>query len=302
MRRFIVEVVIDTVLLAVIVLFFGVISVNQPFPFGPNSAPIVALRGAGIIGFASWAAVLVLVNRFARPVLVALFGRLLFTTLGLFVVIINAIAIWITSIIAPIKIGIVADPVFLWIIVGAALYTALSTVVEAVLGLNRPDLSADRSSGIWGFLERLPTPRRNAIIENLRLQQVYSAIYTTSLDIALADTPVGDVRRWFARRVLGESPDLTDETGARPHPADAPAARPDLREDRPDDGQPERHPAARMDRGAVQAPERCRALRLRGRRRHHRQGAGQATRGALPIVRPDARSLPPRPRRSTRHG
>ncbi len=212
MRRFIVEVVIDTVLLAVIVLFFGVISVNQPFPFGPNSAPIVALRGAGIVGFATWAAVLVLVNRFARPVLVALFGRLLFTTLGLFVVIINAIAIWITSIIAPIKIGIVADPVILWIIVGAALYTALSTVVEAVLGLNRPDLSADRSSGIWGFLERLPTPRRNAIIENLRLQQVYSAIYTTSLDIALADTPVGDVRRWFARRVLGESPDLTDET------------------------------------------------------------------------------------------
>jgi len=212
MRRFIVEVVIDTVLLAVIVLFFGVISVNQPFPFGPNSAPIVALRGAGIIGFASWAAVLVLVNRFARPVLVALFGRLLFTTLGLFVVIINAIAIWITSVIAPIKIGIVADPVILWIIVGAALYTALSTVVEALLGLNRPDLSADRSSGIWGFLERLPTPRRNAIIENLRLQQVYSAIYTTSLDIALADTPVGDIRRWFARRVLGESPDLTDET------------------------------------------------------------------------------------------
>ena len=212
MRRFLVEVVIDTVLLAVIVLFFGVISINQPFPFGPNSAPIVALRGAGIIGFATWAAVLVLVNRFARPVLVALFGRLLFTTLGLFVVIINAIAIWITSVIAPIKIGIVADPVFLWIIVGAALYTALSTVVEAVLGLNRPDLSADRSRGIWGFLERLPTPRRNAIIENLRLQQVYSAIYTTSLDIALADTPVGDVRRWFARRVLGETPDLTDET------------------------------------------------------------------------------------------
>src|SRR5436190_6886057 len=212
MRRFLVEVVIDTVLLAAIVLFLGIISVPQPFPFGPNSAPIVALRGAGIVGFASWAAVLVLVNRFARPVLVALFGRLLYIPLGLFVVIINAVAIWLTSIIAPITIGIVADPVILWIVVGAALYTALSTVAEAVLGLNRPDLTADRSRGIWGFLERLPTPRRNAIIENLRLQQVYNAIYTTSLDIALADTPVGDVRRWFARRVIGESADLTEET------------------------------------------------------------------------------------------
>ena len=154
MRRFIVEVVIDTVLLAVIVLFLGIISVAQPFPFGPGSAPIVALRGAGIVGFASWAAILVLVNRFARPVLVALFGRLLYSTLGLFVVVINALAIWLTSVIAPIKIGTVADPVILWIIVAAALYTALSTVAEAVLGLNRPDLTADRSRGIWGFLER----------------------------------------------------------------------------------------------------------------------------------------------------
>ena len=213
MRRFIVEVVIDTVLLGVIVLVLGIVSVPQPFPFGTGSAQIVALRGAGIVGFASWAAVLVLVNRFARPVLVALTGRLLFSTMGLFVVIINAIAIWITSILAPIKIGTVAEPSYLWIIVAAALYTALSTVAGAVLGLNRPDLGADRSRGIWGFLERLPTPRRNAIIENLRLQQVYNAIYTTGLDIALADTPVGPTRRWFARRVLGETDEFTDAGG-----------------------------------------------------------------------------------------
>ena len=85
--------------------------------------------------------------------------------------------------------------------------------MDAVLGLNRPDLGADRSRGIWGFLESLPTPRRNSIIENLRLQQVYNAIYTTSLDIALADTPVGQLRRWFARVVLGEPDDLIDATG-----------------------------------------------------------------------------------------
>jgi uncharacterized membrane protein YvlD (DUF360 family) len=210
MRRFLVEVVVDALLLLVIVLFLGIISVAQPFPFGPTSVPIVQLRDAGVIGFVSWAAVLVLVNRFARPVLVALTGRLLFSTMGLFVVIINAIAIWITSVIAPIKIGIVADPVVLWIVVAAALYTALSTVVEAVLGLNRPDFSAERRSGLWTFLESLPTPRRNAIIENLRLQQVYEAIYTTSLDIALQDTPIGPVRRWFQRRVLGEKETLED--------------------------------------------------------------------------------------------
>ena len=213
MRRFIVEAVVDAVLLLIIILVLGVINVAQPFPFGTGSAPIVELRGAGPIGFLSWAAILVLVNRFARPVLVAFTGRLLFATMGFFIVIINAIAIYITSIIAPIKIADVAQPVLLWVIVAAALYTLLSTARDAVLGINRPDLQADRSRGIWGFLERLPTPRRNAIIENLRLQQVYNAIYTTTLDIALADTPIGSIRRWFARVVLGDRLVIDDPGG-----------------------------------------------------------------------------------------
>ena len=213
MRRFIVEVLLDAVLLLFIVLLLGIISVGQPFPFGPTSVPILSLRGAGIIGFVSWAAVLVLVNRFARPVLVAFTGRLLFSTMGFFVVIINAVAIYITSFFAPIKIADVAQPTLLWVIVAAALYTAFSTVMDAVLGLNRPDLGADRSRGIWGFLESLPTPRRNAILENLRLQQVYNAIYSTSLDIALADTPIGPIRRWFARVVLGDKDVLDEATG-----------------------------------------------------------------------------------------
>ena len=168
----------------------GSISVPQPFPFGPDSAPIVELRGAGLIGFLSWAAILVLVNRFARPVLVALTGRLLFSTMGLFVVIINAIAIWLTAFIAPIKIATVAEPPFLWIIVAAALYTGLSTVADAVLGLNRPTFSPDDGGGTCGASSsRCRRRAATSIIENLRLQQVYDAIYTTSLDIALADTP-----------------------------------------------------------------------------------------------------------------
>ena len=51
MRRFIVEVLLDAVLLLFIVLLLGIISVGQPFPFGPTSVPILSLRGAGIIGF-----------------------------------------------------------------------------------------------------------------------------------------------------------------------------------------------------------------------------------------------------------
>jgi ubiquinone biosynthesis protein len=213
MRRFIVEAVIDALLLFVIILFLGLITIAQPFPFGTGSAPIVALKGAGIIGFLSWAAILVLVNRFARPVIVAFTGRLLFATMGLFVVIINAIAIYLTAFLAPIKIADVAQPQVVWVIVAAGLYTGLSTVADAVLGLNRPTFSPEKRRSMWSFLESLPTPRRNLIIENLRLQQVYDALYTTSLDIALADTPIGQIRRWFQRRVLGEEDTLGDASG-----------------------------------------------------------------------------------------
>ena len=287
MRRFIVEVILDAVLLLFIVLLLGIISVGQPFPFGPTSVPILSLRGAGIIGFVSWAAVLVLVNRFARPVLVAFTGRLLFSTMGFFVVIINAVAIYITSFFAPIKIADVAQPTLLWVIVAAALYTAFSTVMDAVLGLNRPDLGADRSRGIWGFLESLPTPRRNAILENLRLQQVYNAIYSTSLDIALADTPIGPIRRWFARVVLGDKDVLDGRHRAGADRGDARAARADLREDRPDDGEPGGHPAGQLDHRAVEAPERGRAVRLRRRRHDRHQGAGCAAGRAVRDLRPD---------------
>ncbi len=124
--------------------------------------------------------------------------------MGLFVVIVNALAIWITSLITPVKVATVAEPFFLWVLAAAALYTLLSTVVSAALGLNRPTFAPEGARSIWRFLESLPTPRRNTIIENLRLQQVYDAIYSTALDIALEKTPLGPVRRWFETRILGQ--------------------------------------------------------------------------------------------------
>ena len=213
MRRFVVEVLVDVLILLVIILLLDFIKVSQPFPFGPDTASIAALRGAGIVGFVSWAAILVLVNRFARPVLVALTGRLLFSTMGFFVVIINAVAIYITAFFAPIKIATVAQPTLLWILVAAALYTGLSTLLDAALGMNRPSLDPERNRRTWTFLESLPTPRRNSILENMRLQQVYNVIYATGLDIALKDTPLGPVRLWFSRVVIGETDTIGDTSG-----------------------------------------------------------------------------------------
>ena len=78
--------------------------------------------------------------------------------------------------------------------------------------MNRPHVGAPTGRSIWPFLESLPTPRRNVIIENLRLQQVYEALYQTGVDIALEGTPIDGIRRWFERHILGEVRLTEDES------------------------------------------------------------------------------------------
>ena len=213
MRRFVVETVVDAAVVAVIIVFLSLFHVPQPFPFGAGEAPIFALGGVGSVKFLLAGAILVLSERLVRPVVVAFTGRLLLSTLGLFVVIVNAIVLWAASLIAP-DVGKIAQPAFLWVLVFAALYTALSTVVDAVLGLNRPRMPAENSNALWQILESLPTPRRNLVIENLRLQQIYDTVYAVVLDSALARTPIARFRRWFASRVLREEEFLQGATTA----------------------------------------------------------------------------------------
>ena len=49
MRRFVVEVVVDVVILLAIILLLDFVTVPQPFPFGTERASIAALRGAASI-------------------------------------------------------------------------------------------------------------------------------------------------------------------------------------------------------------------------------------------------------------
>jgi ubiquinone biosynthesis protein len=213
MRRFIIEALVDAVILVAVILVLSVPSVPQPFPWGDGSASIIGFRGAGAIAVIWFAVALVLVNRFARPVIVALTGRLLLQSLGLFTVAINVIAFWLASLISP-DIVNVAQPALLWVFVAAALFTVASVAVDALLGLDRPGVDeAGRGALLWRVLDALPTPRRNLLIENLRLQQVYDTIYANSLDVALAPTRIGRVRRWFGQKVLGQAIPTETATG-----------------------------------------------------------------------------------------
>jgi ubiquinone biosynthesis protein len=210
MRRFVIEVIVTALEAFAILWLLSLIAVAQPWPFGADSARIVEFRGAGIAGFFVVAAVLALVSRVAQPVIVALTGRFVLATGGLFLVVVNAIVIWLAAFVSPVELVTLADPSWLWLIVFSALYTLVSTVADALLGFNRPLLDEEGSGQfIWRLLDALPTPRRNRIIENYRLRQVYDTIYRYGLDIVLEDTPVGRLRGWFERRVLGVAPEET---------------------------------------------------------------------------------------------
>ncbi|MFL5725373.1 MAG: AarF/UbiB family protein [Chloroflexota bacterium] len=204
MRRFLVQAVIDGLIAIAIVFLLSRIEITQPFPFGQDTAPIVRPIGSGPLAYILWGGIFVVVNRIVRPILVALFGRWIFSTLGLFVVVITALTIALTSWLSPVEVGVLADPQPLWLLLMAALFTAAAFAADALLGLNRPQIGATVGGSMWSLLESLPTPRRNVLIENLRLQQVYEALYQTSIDIAFEGTPIGRVRRWFERHILGE--------------------------------------------------------------------------------------------------
>jgi hypothetical protein len=133
-----------------------------------------------------------------RPVVVALTGRLVLDD-GRVPVVVNAIDLRIASLFVP-EFGFVASPRILWLLVVAALFTALSLLADALFGMNIPDIDeSGRGRVIWRLLDAVPTPRRSRIIENVRLQQVYDMIYQYGLDIAIERTPVGRFRAAFQR-------------------------------------------------------------------------------------------------------
>jgi ubiquinone biosynthesis protein len=118
---------------------------------------------------------------------------------------VNALSLWVATLIVP-DVAVAAHPQLLWFLVAAGLFTIGTSVIDAVLGLNVPIVDdTGRGRSIWRLLDALPTPRRNRILENIRLQQVYDTMYRYGLDIALERTPVAPLRSWFQRRVLGRA-------------------------------------------------------------------------------------------------
>jgi ubiquinone biosynthesis protein len=189
MRRFIIEIVVNGLVLAVVVpLLPGVTAVNPT---------IWLYLGVGLG--------LSLLSRLLKPILFILTGRLVIWNIG----------VWITTL--NILIFLLASWLFrdsfesagtLWLVVGAILVSAVLTAVDALLGFDRPSLDPNKNQPVWRFIERIPGVSRNQLIESFRLQQVYDTFWQFGLEIALAYSPVREIRETVSRWITGQTSEL----------------------------------------------------------------------------------------------
>ena len=158
-------------------------------------SPVLDLLAAGFF--------LALLNASVKPVLQILTGRLTIATLGLFGFVIDAIVLWI--LVALSYQHWEAQYGFITLLIAGALIAIASTILEAILGVDKPiiDTSED-SPTYWRLIRRLPLKRRNWLIENIRLQQTYNTIYRYVADITVSRTPLIGLRHAVQRWIYGQ--------------------------------------------------------------------------------------------------
>ena len=158
-------------------------------------SPVLDLLAAGFL--------LALLNASVKPVLQILTGRLTIATLGLFGFVIDAIVLWI--LVALSYQHWEAQYGFITLLIAGALIAITSTILEAILGVDKPILDTrEDSPTYWHLISRLPLKRRNWLIENIRLQQTYNTIYRYVADITVSRTPLISFRHAVQRWIYGQ--------------------------------------------------------------------------------------------------
>src|SRR5512136_1485290 len=159
--------------------------------------------GSVVLDLLAAGLILAVLNAFVKPVLQILTGRLTIATLGLFGFVIDALVLWLLVALSyqrwEVRYG------FITLLIAGALIAIFSTILEAILGVDKPIIdTGEDSPTYWRLISRLPLKRRNWLIENLRLQQTYNTIYRYIADITVSRTPLITIRHAVQRWIYGE--------------------------------------------------------------------------------------------------
>ncbi len=210
MRRFIAQVVVNTLTILLVLFLFSLVDVDYTDPFTGLrfTGPALALGAYPALTLVFMALFVALVGAFVRPIILVLAGRLLLRSMGLVLIVVNVFLVWLAGTLAPGEF-VVAQPTWFWGTLIALVFTLLSSGIQIVVGIDRPQIDmSDRQRAIWRLLDRLPTPRRSKLVENLRLMQVYNTVASFGLEIGLESTPVAVVRDRFQKYIGGMNKEL----------------------------------------------------------------------------------------------
>ncbi|MES0360766.1 MAG: AarF/UbiB family protein [Anaerolineales bacterium] len=153
-----------------------------------------------------------LINAFIRPLVLLVTGSLVIWTMGLFTFLINGLLFYLLSYLSP-NLMVITYPGLLWMIIAGAIMAVSVTILEALFGLDSPVIDdAGKSKFYWRWLGYLPKGRRNRIVDNLRLKQVYDTIRRYSIDILVGATPLAGIRHYMQRIIYRDKQIVTEET------------------------------------------------------------------------------------------
>lgn len=184
MIYFVIRVLVNALALAVTILLTPRLNVQPLLP------PVIPLGSTYLI-----LGVLVgVVNAVVRPLVLLFTARLLVRNIGLFALLINGFLFGLLYLLVPYAF-VIGQPVLFWIIFASLVMAVIVAVMEALFGLDRPQLSQKPEEQFyWRWVRLLSAGRRNAIAENLRVMQITDIVTRYTKDIAVDMSPLARFR------------------------------------------------------------------------------------------------------------
>jgi ubiquinone biosynthesis protein len=218
-RQFIVKWISDTISLMLVILLVPMVDMAYTFPLAPlyrlvgwttyESQPVWFHR---LFLFAILGLVYALIDKYVKPVLIVITGRLILVSMGIWLVVLNILLFWLLLWLAPLEFHI-WQPTWLWITFAGVLFTAVESFLDIILGSDQPrPISEQENLRYWRVIERFAFGRRNALIESIRIKQVYDILFSFGMRILVGRTFLATVRDGVYRLMYGQPDPLAGES------------------------------------------------------------------------------------------
>jgi hypothetical protein len=207
MRRFLVRILFYSVAVAATLALLSIVTI--PTAEHPQGVPLLTiaepadpsveldivlgpLRLNLVVGLAFVVGAAVL-----PVILAAIFGRWYLKAPALAFLAVSALVFWLVAQICAFF-GFtfqVPDPAVLWLFVDSVVFGLVFLALDTAFGLQRPHVSDSAGHrSLWSRLDRLPISRRNQVVENVRMYEVYTTVTAYAQEIAVGGTPLGRFR------------------------------------------------------------------------------------------------------------